>query len=1389
MRQEGRVEGGYQGLEWVLSLLLVCVLGLAAASPAVALEPKDVPEPLEPWIPWVLEQRGDSLCPSVAGAPVCLWPGRLELELDGGGGRFRLSVLLDQRAEVALPGGDKQWPQEVEADGKAAVVMDKEGTPVVTLPAGRHALEGRFAWRRMPETLIVPARIALLELEVGGERVAQPRRDGERVWLEREQAQVEESESLTLEVFRKLEDQLPFSVTTQIVLQVSGRSRELRLPTALTPGSLPIELSSKLPARLEPNGELFMQVYPGRHEVQIDALYPSPPERLNAPRHAPPGPPHEIWVFVPHTEHRQTQIKGGLSIDPQRTNLPEAWRGFAAYQLEGGGELVPETLRRGQPEPPPNVLQLERELWLDLDGQGYTVRDRLSGKLLRTWRLDLLEGALGHAAVGGVDQLITTHPESGARGVELRQGQLELNAESRLDDARSELPAVGWSENVEQLGATLYLPPGWQLLGASGADSVSQSWLSRWDLFAVFFVLVLAAAVAKLDRWAWGVLTLLALLVAQGEPDAPRFMWAAILLCIALLGVLPAGRFRQLIRALAVVSCLVLLGSTVSFGVSQIRAALYPQIGESQGGHYAGMFDLSHQEAMPASAPAPEPQAEESAKPMELDEDQAMKEGGEAARGRAFGGSVGGLGFGSIAKSKGDAYAVRQQRTLLEQDPKAQIQTGPGVPNWRWQSWRLGWSGPVEHTHEIELYLLSPGVAALLSALRIALVGLLTFWALRRVWLQARRSPPGGALQEPRGAPSAAVALLLALSSLLSAAPAHADIPTPELLEQLKERLQPLRGCTDACVQVPRLEIAVTDTEVRVDVEAHAAERAAYQLPGPVSRWLPSSIEVDGKATSALLLGEDGYLHVRLEPGRHRVQARGPIAGRQLSLDPGTVPRWVTVDAPGWEVSGLSESGQIDGSLGLLRALSATDSPGSAPEPASTTLPTWSLLTRTLTFGVSWTVSTQLQRASPKGSLIVARVPLLQGERVTSADVPVEAGTATLRLIGDADLVSFDSVIEPRPELTLTAAAANAGYNERWVVGCGPIFRCETRGIAPIQHENAGNWQPVFAPWPGEILSLALVRPAAAEGQTATIDSAKLELRPGVRLLSAELTASVRTSTQTSYELVLPEGSEVNQLSVNAKSEPIRQQGSKLELIFAPGNHTLSVGWQAPGGLSALFRSPVVRFGPELINAEVSVHLPTERWLLAAGGNGWGPAILFWGHLLLILLLAPGLARLPRSPLEAWQWALLALGLTQVPLIVAGIVFAWFFVMAFQSLDRPERPFWFNVRQFLLIGFTLIFLGCLFGAVYDSLLNTPNMEVAGSGSHERMLHWYVDRTPGSLPEVWVLTVSLWVWRGVMLLWALWLAHNLVNWLKWAWLEFSSAGVWKPWRKAPATVKS
>jgi hypothetical protein len=40
-------------------------------------------------------------------------------------------------------------------------------------------------------------------------------------------------------------------------------------------------------------------------------------------------------------------------------------------------------------------------------------------------------------------------------------------------------------------------------------------------------------------------------------------------------------------------------------------------------------------------------------------------------------------------------------------------------------------------------------------------------------------------------------------------------------------------------------------------------------------------------------------------------------------------------------------------------------------------------------------------------------------------------------------------------------------------------------------------------------------------------------------------------------------------------------------------------------------------------------------------------------------------------------------------------------------------------------------------------------------------------------------VPLWVYRFLILAWALWLAFALLRWLRWGWDSFTTGGLWKP----------
>ena len=65
----------------------------------------------------------------------------------------------------------------------------------------------------------------------------------------------------------------------------------------------------------------------------------------------------------------------------------------------------------------PEGLRIDRQFWLDEDGQGLTYRDRIQGQMQQIWRLDVADGQeLGAVRVDGQAQLITANPQNRRRG-------------------------------------------------------------------------------------------------------------------------------------------------------------------------------------------------------------------------------------------------------------------------------------------------------------------------------------------------------------------------------------------------------------------------------------------------------------------------------------------------------------------------------------------------------------------------------------------------------------------------------------------------------------------------------------------------------------------------------------------------------------------------------------------------------------------------------------------------------------------------------------------------------------------------------------------------------------------------------------------------------------
>jgi len=1359
-------------------LLLLLASASSFAGRAHAQSDAGVPPALAPWVPWVLAGETNYGCTMARAAtegdrmrdPICVWPGELRIEVLEGGASFVLQGSSDRETLFALPGSDRIQPVDVTLDGRPAVVLTEGGRAAVRVSAGEHRIAGRLSWATRPETLRVPEEVArVLLVEDGATSVATRGTSGE-VWLAARESEALGEDRVTLEVHRRLDDGSPVMLTTRIQVRAAGRARELVLGDVIPEGAVPVEVSADLPVRMLPSGELTVQLHAGEFTVTVIALVANPETAYRRPALESPWPEQEVWVWVPSESFRQVDISGVDGIDPARTSLPPEWRTYSAYLVGRENTLTLTTSRRGEPTPPPNELSLNRTLWLDTSGEGYTARDTLTAAMHSVHRLELLEGELGRVSFIGEDQLITVG-EAGRPGIELRATNASLTAEWRAETSPSSLPAVGWSEDAQSSTTTLNLPPGWELVHASGVDRAPGTWVDRWSLLGFFALLIISAAIGQVMGWRFGALALLGVGISFHSNGAPQWIWLVLAVLLALHRALAKRSFERWIRWSYLGVMLIAMVSSVVFAAYQTKYALYPQlaptVGYGAGGIVAGADapwggegdDWGGMEAAPEASG------------WTLDE----SEGGSGRRSGRGGGSFGGL---SDVSREVSGYGSNS----VWLDPNAVVQTGFGVPTWSWSSYTLSFDGPVARDHHIDLVLSPPWMTRLFSLLRAVLVllllGVVVFLRPQTPALEneellptktpKKKIPPSG------GSSAAGAAVLLALLAIGTPAQAQ-ETPSPLILEELRERLTRAPEC-ERCADANHLAVRIEDDTLVVEIEISASATSAYPLPGPTAAWTPETVTLDGRPTNAVIRLSSGFLHARVPEGVHTLRIEGPLSGRDsMTLAFGRAPRSLSVTAEGWEVDGLSAESGAPESIQLRRLLTTAGPDASLRSE----LPTWLEVERRLDIGVRWTLTSIVRRRSPATAPAIARIPLLPGESVTDSGITVEGGQALVTLGQNATEARWTSTLEPTESVVLTAPESGR-VSEVWVLACSALWHCESEGLAPTESASGESWEPRFHPWPGESLTLRMTRPSAAEGQSVTIDHATLTVRPGVRLTTTSLALTVRTSVSSPMRLTVPSGADVRSLTVNGGTRPLQRDGDEVVIALQPGSHQIAIEWQEARGWEFAYATPTVEIDHALVNAELIVEGSSDRWLLWIAGPAWGPAVLFWPYLILILALAFALARRRDLPLSALDWCLLLMGLTQIPAVAALIVLGWFFVLSHRKTTKVESGALFDLRQLVVVGYTLVAFGLLVWAVESGLLGDPDMGIEGPESWGTHLRFFVDRSDGVLPTATLLSVPTEVFRVLMFTWALWLTVRLVRrWALWGWAAFAQDGLFRP----------
>ncbi|MDY6881779.1 MAG: hypothetical protein SV686_16195 [Thermodesulfobacteriota bacterium] len=1333
-----------------ISALLTLAMVMAAPSSSRGYDDASIPEDLRQWKTWVLYGQESQFCPSPYNdgtAHQCVWPSQLQLELDEKGGRFAQKWLLFIRSPVPLPGGGGLWPINVTRDGVAVPVVGGSGTPEVFLEPGKHQLEGEFQWKSMPEMIHIPPASGLVGLTIGGIPVDFPLWDSQgRLWLQKGKKELGGEDRLEVLVYRLLKDTIPMEVANRIDLSISGRAREITIKGLLLDGSVPMAVKSPLPTRLGQEGELLIQTRPGQWGVEIETRMIGPVSKIG-PIKAEFG--QEIWCFEARNHLRMVKLEGVPPVDPKQTNIPDHWKRFPAFVVNPGARITFSEIRRGDPNPAPDRIHLNRTFWLDFDGAGLTTRDRITGVMSRQWYLAMNPpNLLGHVQVDGVDQLITEQGINGQKkaGVELRKGKLDLIAESRLEGPHRLIPAVGWDHDFESLSARLNLPPGWRLLTASGVDVIPGTWFEQWTLLDLFLILIIGMAVWRLHGWVWGLLAFVTLGLIYHEAGSPRMVWLNLLAASALLRFLPAGWFRKAISIWFLVSIVTLIATAIPFMVHQVRLGIYPQLEQP---------------------------------PLSAGPYQAMRADTDKAQSPSLKRKRVPLGPGVVGESDAKLYSrtlsssrkisAPKEQAVFTQDPNALIQTGPGIPSWKWRSISMRWNGPVDRNHPIHLRLLSPFVNLILAFLRVFLLG---FLILGLVDFRRWKTQINGSLL---------MVLLVPLwvfpRVVMAEVSPQGLYPPSSILQELKERLLEPADCLPECADSPWMALTIRSDVVSILLEVHTAADTAVPLPGNSKSWLPEKVLLDDQPAEGLLRDKSGVLWGYMPAGIHMVSLIGKAqAEKAFQIPLPLKPRRATVESVDWEVQGVGPGGEVEASLLLTpQKVKGHDKPFQTPLAF---LP-FVHVKRVLSLGLTWQVHTTVTRLTPPGTPILLSVPLIKGESVTTAGIRVDNRMALINMGPKTRKALWASSLKTDQSIRLEAPTS-VPWTETWILDASPIWHCETSGIPVIHHQNQqGYWRPEWRPWPGEGVLIQVSRPQAIDGQFVTIDGSDLVWTPGERFTRAGLIVKIRTSRGGQYKIKLPRGIKLQSVKRNSKSQPIGDQTSEVLVALQPGSQKVEIDWHQDEEASMLTKGPEVDIGANAVNAGVTFHMPRGRWVLWAGGPRLGPAVLFWSYLIVVLLVSIALGKIPWTPLKTYHWLLIGLGLTQVHPLTAIMIGGWLLALGLRKkYPLPNGRFSFDMVQIVLVLWTIAALIGLYMAVKTGLLGIPDMQVAGNGSSDFRLHWTQDRISGLMPQPWVFSLPMFVYRILMLFWALWLAYSLLKWLGWGWQCFNEGGTWR-----------
>ncbi|MDY0132007.1 MAG: hypothetical protein RBR53_04990 [Desulforegulaceae bacterium] len=1274
----------------------------------------------------------------------CKWPGILKLEIYENKILFSQKINLFTDSYIKLPGNLEIFPVNVQKNNKPIPVSVKNKFPVCFPGKGEFEISGELPFDEIPDFINLPEFSGGYKLDLKTDKISSPYTDLKNIlWLKKTLSEKDnEKEHLRVNVFRKIKDSFPCEIESVYKINVSGSSRQEKISTGNIPGQITF-VKSPLPLKIGKNGCFYVQVKPGEYEISIKNILPQLPLELG-PFNS--GYNQEIIALEKEPGVRISNIKNLKTIDPKNTDIPDLWKNLLTFILSPEKKILfEETIRGVLPSQPD--LKLEREIWIDFNGKGSTIKDQIKGKLhQRTFIgiLDKSEIIPGKISINNQDKIITK--KGNLSGICVNEGSFSMESVSRKNNSKNIFPP-GWELDFSNISGYINIPPGYEILSVSGAKlSGNHSFISKWTLLDIFVLCILFISAYKIWNIKWGILFFICAGAVYHKFYVPPYIWILLVIFSGILNSNSLKTFffqKQFFKVsfnLIYFSCLLtVFSAAIVFSAQNIKYFVYPSLDTHLPSYKTYPPEIIQQKQLTPT-------------------DNFMRKSSANLKQR--------LDTRTMAIDREIEKPVYQ----LINDQEF-TQTGVGLPLWKNKKIRFenAWD------NQMKIYLIPPiGVRAIyLSNIFFLFILLFKLIPFKNIFSKLK----------PLSKTNTALVFVLglSLSLVLPEKGFSSQYPPEYLLKEYKQRLLNTKNFEHqlAIIKNCSLNASKSGDKIRLEMIFNIDSTKDCAVYLPQTKDLEYENLYLNSKEQHYILNNKGKTLSFIPKGIHELKVFSVSKKDEIELKFDMVPLKLSFNSEGVSSKGIENRGfsplikifipKNENEKNTLKGIE-----GALPFP---------VVERSLFLGREWKIKTKIKRFYPQNNDKKAEVSinLIENEKILKKTGEIKNNKLEITLLPKVNSWEFESEIPVGQNIEIISEKEMT-HLEEWRIDSDSLRDFEVKGLLPVKYNYNNN--TVFVLQPGTKGFILPEKLKPIKGRFFTIDKTELiyDLRQTKNTL--KINSSIRAGKGFNHKITY-DNSKIypEELIINNIKNQIPELNGELILPLSPGTNEVNIIFKEKNKNQSFFlpqktNFPEINLNSESTNINQEIKYPSKSWIIGTYGPKKGPAVLFWGYFAGVILVAIFLTKLGKSFLKPHQFILLAAGLSISALLEIIIVFGFFLAIEYRKNLIPAETKFFNLIQTGLVFLLVISAIIIYNAVSSGLLGIPEMQVTGNGSYSGNLKWFSDKADNFIPSVFIILAPINLWRLVLFLWSIWISAFLINKTPYIIDSLKHEGFWK-----------